>query len=354
MSAEALSESLRLQGRICLSMGSPFSGSLLSHAAETLAADEGVRALFAPWAEASRETLFGDAVPLRWLGAAHDLALSGEDETLSAAWPAPDRPGDEPAAWAAVRGAMRERAARFAEFMRHEPQTNEVRRSACLLPGFVAVARRTGLPLRTFELGASAGLNQLWDRYRYDLGSAGAWGDPASPVRLDTEWRGPPTDLSGDVLVASRSACDRKPIDLRDPLARRRLRAYIWADQFERLSRLNAAIALALEADVRVEAADALDFVRAAVAPTPGAASVVYHSVFWQYLPSATQSGLAEAIGAAGHRATSAAPLAWLRMEALPQSLAEMELRLTLWPGGDERRLARCHPHGAWIEWEAT
>jgi hypothetical protein len=24
---------------------------------------------------------------------------------------------------------------------------------------------------------------------------------------------------------------------------------------------------------------------------------------------------------------------------------------LTLWPGGEPRLLANCHPHGAWVEW---
>ena len=65
---------------------------------------------------------------------------------------------------------------RFVEFvyMDHEPQTNEVRRSACLIGGFLTIARESGLPLRCFEVGASAGLNQLWDRFHYRLGDAGA------------------------------------------------------------------------------------------------------------------------------------------------------------------------------------
>ena len=46
------------------------------------------------------------------------------------------------------------------------------------------MAKETGLPLRTFELGASAGLNLYWDRYAYQLGGAGVWGDATSPVKL--------------------------------------------------------------------------------------------------------------------------------------------------------------------------
>jgi hypothetical protein len=71
---------------------------------------------------------------------------------------------------------MQGEAARIADFMSHEPQTNEVRRSAVLLPGFLTIAAETGLPLRILELGASAGLNQLWDRRHYRLGEIGEWG----------------------------------------------------------------------------------------------------------------------------------------------------------------------------------
>jgi hypothetical protein len=236
--------------------------------------------------------------------------------------------------------------------MAHEPQTNEVRRSACLLPGFLTLARETGLPLRTLELGASAGLNLSWDAYRYDFGGAGAWGDADAPVHLDAEWRGAAADLSGDVQLIARAACDRKPVDLADPLARRRLRAYVWADQFDRLARLEAAIQVALDRGVSVEAADALDFVRDRAEPQPGSVCVIYHSIFWQYLPAVTQAGLARAIAEAGGRASAQAPLAWLRMEPRPPDMGEIELRLTLWPGGEDRRLAQCHPHGAWIEWD--
>ena len=51
--------------------------------------------------------------------------------------------------------------------------------------------------------------------------------------------------------MIERAACDRAPVDLADPIARRRLRAFVWADQFDRLARLDAAIAAALAAGVR-------------------------------------------------------------------------------------------------------
>ena len=349
---DALPQSLMTQARICAAMGSPFSAGLLEHAADDVARGGPVSRILARWDGAALMALMKDAVPLRWLGATHDLALSGEDADVRAAWPVPGEPSVVEAAWAATSAAMEDRTDRFIAFVAHEPQTNETRRSACLLGGFLEAARATGLPLRTWELGASAGLNQLWDRYRYELGPGGVWGDAGAPVMIDTEWRGPPAPLYGQAQVVGRAACDRAPIDVRDPLAVRRLRAYVWADQFDRLARLDAAVALARDCGVRVEAADALAFVQERVALEEGRLTVIYHSIFWQYLPAQTQQSLEQAISDLGARATVKAPLAWVRMEPKPDNLAEIEVRLTLWPDGADRRLARCDPHGRWVEWE--
>jgi hypothetical protein len=151
--------------------------------------------------------------------------------------------------------------------------------------------------------------------------------------------------------VASRAACDRKPVDIRDPVARRRLKAYVWADQFDRLARLDAAVAMALAAATRVEAEDAVSWTARRAAPEDGAATVLFHSVFWQYLPAESQAALTRAIAELGARAGEAAPFAWLRMEPPPSNLAIMELRLTQWPGGVNRLLAHVHPHGAAVTW---
>ena len=57
-------------------------------------------------------------------------------------------------------------------------QTNEVRRSALLLPAFFLVSREAqGRPLYLLEIGTAAGLNLLWDRYGYDYGNGLRSGD---------------------------------------------------------------------------------------------------------------------------------------------------------------------------------
>jgi hypothetical protein len=348
---EGLVQSTKIQAAVCGRMGSPFSQAILDAAALDIEAGGPTRGLMARWESASTRSAVEDAVPLRLLGALHDLALSGADGALATAYPTGKSSGDAEAAWTAALAAMSSAGERLSRFIDHEPQTNEVRRSACLMPGFLALAARAPGPLRIFEIGASAGLNQLWDRYAYELGAAGAWGPADSPMRIPTEWRGAPPPLGAEIRVVERSACDRKPVDLEDATARRRLRAYVWADQRDRLERLDAAIAVARAAGTTVEAADAVDWTGRHVAPQAGAVTVLFHSVFWQYMPADSQAALAELIAATGARATADAPFAWLRMEPAPGDMATMELRLSLWPHGREQRLATVHPHGAWVEW---
>jgi hypothetical protein len=95
-------------------------------------------------------------VPLRLFAAVHYLVLSGDaPDALSG------RFEDFAAALAEHEDALR------ARIETHGVQTNEVQRCTMLLPTFLAAAAATGLPLELIELGPSAGLNLLVDRYRY-------------------------------------------------------------------------------------------------------------------------------------------------------------------------------------------
>lgn len=348
-----LARALDLQGQGCARFGSPFYAGLLAEASSAAAAGDPLLAeLFAPWADADFKAHLAAAAPLRMIGALHDIVLSGDDADLAAAFPQAPRDADGAGAWPVARRALQTHVARVAEFMTHEPQTNEVRRSAVLAPGFLTIARETGLPLRCFEIAASAGLNLSWDRYHYDFGDV-QFGRAEARVRLDTVWTGPPPPVDAPLVVAERAACDRRPVDLTDPVERRRLLAYVWPDQFERLERIRAAIDLALATHVQVETADAVEWTARKAKPRAGAATILYHSVFWQYMPAESQAALAQVIADLGASATADAPFAWLRMEPPPSDMKRMELLLTMWPGGRERLLADVHPHGAAVDWKA-
>jgi hypothetical protein len=327
----------------CRSLGSPFTAELLSHLADDFVAEGQTARLIGGWPGDPT----ADALPLRLVGALHALALDGSQPELTAVYPPHQATPDE--IWQVVKPVLSQREAFIRAFLTSPPQTNEVGRSGVLLGGFLCIADATGLPLRTLEIGASAGLNLIWDQYRYTIGP-GQWGDPASPVHLEPEWTGPLPPLSQAPIVTQRAACDIAPIDISDAGQRLRLQAYVWPDQLDRLARLVAAISLARKAGHWVAKADAATWLQDQLAsPKPGQITVLYHSIMWQYMPEATQSAITALMQAAGGRATREAPLAWLRFEP-PSGGGKPELRLMMWPGG-EQRLAVAHPHGRTVTW---
>ncbi|WP_216851323.1 DUF2332 domain-containing protein [Acidisphaera sp. L21] len=329
----------------CNSLGSPFTARVLGILADDFGRGGATAELAADW---TRDPI-GDALALRFAGALHAVVLTDAAPALAACYP--PRGSTDDALRAAVLAALDERRDYIRNFLLSPPQTNEVGRSGVLLGGFLHIARATGLPLRTLEIGASAGLNLVWDQYHYTLGS-GEWGDATCPVRLAPEWTGGQPALGTPVQVVSRRACDVAPVDLEDPAQRLRLRAFIWADQLERLARLEAAITIARAAGHRVEQADAATWVRDRLAEAaPGCTTVLYHSIMWQYMPQATRDAISATIAQASAAATRAAPFAWLRFE--PARVVEgPEMRCTVWPGGEDVQLATAHAHGSTVQWQ--
>ncbi len=222
----------------CESLGSPFTARLLTVLADDIAAGGISAALVRAWPGDP----VADALALRMAGALHALALRATSPALAACYP-PHAATLEQLRSVLPR-VMEEHRNAIHTFMSSAPQTNEVGRSGVLVGGFLQIAKETGLPLRLLEIGASAGLNAVWDRYHYQFGAAD-WGDRQSAVRIAPRWEGPLPPLDARVRVIERLACDMAPVDLEDPAQRLRLRAYVWADQIERLSRLESAISLA-------------------------------------------------------------------------------------------------------------
>lgn len=338
---EAIAGRLRWQVEECRRLGSPLYAGLLERAAADV---EGGGATWGVLLGQPEEPTYS-SVGLRLMGAVNRLVLGGEEPEAFAGWEA-------------FREVLGRRRDELRELVALPVQTNEVGRSAPLLFGFLAVAAHTSLPLRTLELGASAGLNSNWDRYRYDT-EGFTWGSE-SPLRLG-DWRFSSgigdfraNSYSEHVEVAAREACDAAPVDPATEAGRLTLLAYVWADQRRRVERLEGALAVAAAHPVAVQQATAAAWAGERLAePAEGVATVVFHSVFVYYLPESERAELAATIAAAGERASAAAPLFWLRLEGSGEMA---ELRFTAWPGGEERLLARAGYHGdpvELLEWPA-
>jgi hypothetical protein len=355
MSEPEVREAFAKQAAICTAAGAPFTGRVCRLIGARLDRSGSIGRRVLDWpGNPSHE---GDALPLRFAGGLHDLARSGVDPDLTAIYPPNVAPEDDDVVWAVLSGAIAVHAEALDPWLDGPPQTNEVGRSAGLMAGLLVLAERFGLPFDLYELGASAGLNSLLDRYGYDLGGVMA-GDPASAVQLKPVWTGaPPPEAT--VRVQTRQAVDRNPLDVSDPGTRRMLSAYVWTDQRERLARLNAALDLAVEDPVAVAREDAADWLEARLAVAPpdgsmaGVCRVVMHTIAFQYFPPEVQARIRAHMAAVGARATAEAPLAWLTFEAEEDGFERRPmLRLRTWPGEDEAiALARGQPHGARYDW---
>lgn len=345
MSAERVVAHLREQAMFCTAYGSPFTGQLLEKFAADVEAGGPTAPLVADWPTNPR----ADVVGLRLAGALHAAVLTRRDAALAAAYPQNNAAWSIEKAWPLARAFVANEADWVRDFLQFAPQTNETRRSIALLAGFLAFAKQWSGPIDMFEIGASAGLNLNWDRFRYRTQSW-TWGDE-SPVQIDTDWQGPSPAIEVRSNIRSRAACDLNPLDVRNEAERLRLKSYIWPDQPDRLARFDGAVALALANDVRVERASADDWLREKLANrTPGAATLIYHSVFLQYPPREVREAIVTAIHGAGARASAEAPLAWVRLE--PEGVTDgvanglrFVIDLHTWPGGERRVLGYTDGH---------
>lgn len=352
--APATIESVRgyflTQAKYCEELGSPFMVRLCRLFAQHLDRDSAfaARLLALP----HPEDFWGIALPLRIAGALHALVLTGQCDRLAAVYPPRHDSVDDATLWDALIHAMQAHEDFFVPYLANAPQTNEVRRCAALLPGFLTIAAATGLPFVLSELGASAGINQCWDAFGYQLGNV-AWGNRDSGVLLAPEWRGKPAPAPLPIPVTARAACDLFPIDYRHPGEKLKLLSYIWADQQDRFERTDHALAILAANGYTVDKADISDWLPARLAlDTTGSVHVIYHTITWNYQGEKACRANQAVIEAAGARATPAAPLAWLRLEPDGRDPGAA-ITLTLWPGGSERCLGRADYHGRWIDWQA-
>jgi hypothetical protein len=348
----SLADLIELQRVGCAHLGSLVYDEVLGGVAADVVAGGVCAAVLDPHADDPWST----ALILRFLGAVHRLVLAGHAPALAAHYPsAGGTPG--PGLVADFLATVAEHRAAVEEGLLATVQTNEVGRAAALVGGYAWVARRGGLPLRVLELGASAGLNLRFDRFWFDTGET-TFGDPASGVRFAGCWRDagdPPRglpDLATGITVAERAGCDRNPLDPTSDGGRLTLRGFVWPDQVERLARLDAALAIATSLPAPVEAGDLGDWLAARLADrAEGVATVVVHSIVWQYVSPQSRQRMRGALRAYGEAATVTSPLAWLRLEPAG---AVADIRVTWWPGGEEVVLGTAEYHGIPVYWGAT
>jgi hypothetical protein len=290
-----------------------------------------------------------DAMPLRLAGGFHHLLLTGDDHRLVPVYGGDVT--DQSEVDRIVATVTSDHDARLLPWLDGPPQTNEAGRSASFMAGLLWLTDKIGSRFEINEIGASAGINTMMDRYHYDLNGVKA-GPEISPMQIKPKWRGasPPR---ADIDLVSIQGCDQAPVDLSDRHAALRVKSYVWPENLERLTRMDAAIALAAEKRPDVVKADALDWVeqRLAAPQMDGVVRVINHSIVWQYIPEERRAMITHSIEKAGEQATARRPLAWMMLETNRETFKH-ELSIKFWPGPDEwNLLAEAQAHGSWVQW---
>jgi hypothetical protein len=296
----------------------------------------------------------GQPAPNLLLAAVHYLLLGGASDPLAAFYPdltAAPRPCAE--VYPFFRAFTLSKREAIVELVRTRlVQTSQVRRCAGLLPAVALVYERAGrLPLALVEVGPSAGLNLLLDRYAYLYSDGSSVGGPAA-LTLRCGLRGeirPPLPATIPP-IASRVGLDLNPIDVRDDEATRWLRALIWPGEEGRAHDLEVALTIARADPPELIRGDALATLPAALGRVSESATpLVYHSFVLNQFPREARQQFDTLL----REASRQRPIYRLAMEATARDHSNAILQLFSYRDGAARgeTLAIVDAHGAWLAW---
>jgi hypothetical protein len=199
-----------------------------------------------------------------------------------------------PASIESLRAVVAYRGRELADVMAsHRTQTNEPARCATLLPLLAMLPQ----PLALIEVGASAGLTLLPDRYSYDFaGHRVAGTDPLGPV-IACEPRGGVPLPDRVPSVAWRAGLDLNPLDVTSDDDMHWLECLTWPGETGRLARLHAAIATARRDPPAVYQGNLLTDVPSLARQAPADATlVIFHSAVLAYVSPSRRQEFASAV----------------------------------------------------------
>ncbi|MGI8434470.1 MAG: DUF2332 domain-containing protein [Nocardioidaceae bacterium] len=287
----------------------------------------------------------GAVVQLRLLAGLFRIVLTGRAPELVEFYPCLGGSADPSEAWPVVLPVLAEHMDELHSALDVAPQTNEVGRSQALLVGLFEAVRCTGLRrVRLLEPGASAGLNLLVDEFCFKE-RAWRWGRENSPLVL-RDW------LVGDVIpqafeIVDRRGCDLSPVDASSSEGKLRLRSFVWPFHVQRHERLTAALEVAADHPVRVDAVAAGEWLAQRLGePTPDETlTAVWQSITQQYWPAEEIARVDAALEEAGGQGL---PLAHVSMEYPSKGPAESAVLSLRLPGRqrDADVLATVGDHG--------
>ena len=293
----------------------------------------------------------GQPTPNLFFAAIQDLLLSGVSHELREFYPSVTR-HPRP---------VEQAFPRFKDFCHHYRQdiigllqsrlvqTNEIRRCTYLYPSFCYIYNKVQKPLSLIEIGTSAGLQLLWDKYSYSYdGTHGTYGDPGSGVHLTAELRhGHRPPLSDNIPpVASKMGIDLHVIDLADADDRLWMNALIWTEHWARPALSAQAARLLKVHPVTLIEGDGVSLLPDLVAQVPTDSIVcVFHTHVANQMSDALKSTLME------HVKTISATRDVFHLYNNVSDSGKLHLDYFLNGAKFNVILAEIDGHGRWLDW---
>ncbi len=256
-----------------------------------------------------------------------------------------------PRDWEAFRQSLASRPDEIREAMlKRRTQTNEPARCAILLPLLALLPQ----PLALLEVGASAGLCLIPDRYAYryngvDVESGSSRGAPPPRFSCATSAQAPIP--KANVEVAWRMGLDLEPVRVDDDEQAAWLETLVWPGEEDRLALLRQALDVAradpplvVEGDLRT------DVQRLAALAPKDATLVIFHSAVLAYVPSEQErTEFAKIVAETG--------AVWIANESprVIPGITERAMRFCqareFLVTQDGEPIACCDPHGRFLRW---
>ena len=300
--------------------------------------------------ELCTEAREGQPVPNLLFGAVHYLLLKGKDHQLKQYYPSLTNE---------YRKVEEEAFLHFKDFCigyKEEiipilksklVQTNEVRRCAYLYPVFSLIYSKVKKPLSLVEIGTSAGLQLLWDKYSYSYGTDEIYGDKNSSVHITSEIKGEqiPLILPEAPPVSSKIGFDLHVNDLRNYEDYVWLKSLIWPEHIERLELFEKAAECYKENPIGLIEGDGVNLLKEVLVKlSEDTAICVFHTHVANQLPEELKVKLVETIKETGKGKD---------VFHIYNNMWDRKLHLDYFIDGVEYKeiIGETDGHGRWFEW---
>ncbi|MGM7723670.1 DUF2332 domain-containing protein [Metabacillus sp. Hm71] len=291
----------------------------------------------------------GQPVPNLFLAAVHYLLLNGKEHDLREYYPSiVEQPQEVENSFSHFKN--------FCKLYRDEiisiiesklVQTNEVRRCAYLYPSFCFIYNKIKKPLSLIEIGTSAGLQLLWDKYSYSYGTNEIYGNENSSVHITSEIIGEniPTLLIKSPPIATKIGLDLHICDLRNLEDYLWLKSLIWPEHRERLELFERAASCFKEYPVELIEGDGVDLLTKVIETLPKDTAIcIFHTHVANQIPEDLKYKLIDNIKKIGFNRD---------VFHLYNNMWDRKLHLDYFIGGNEynRTIGDSDGHGRWFEW---